>query len=279
MDFIDHDLRGLMDEMSAPFTLSQVKTLLKQLLSAMETMHDRWIIHRDLKTSNLLLSNQGEIKVADFGLARKLGEPHRGKLTPVVVTLWYRAPELLLGATEYGWEVDVWSAGCIFAELLSGRPIFAGKTEPDQIHRIFSVLGMPNERSWPGFSALPHAAKISPVQQPFNTLHTLFPSLSPSGLDLMKRMLAYDPKTRISASEALAHKFFTEAPLPQDPSLFPSWPSKGAGEKYVHVTIRNVMKSIVGNEERHHQHHNLIDSRMKFNQYLIKICSICVKWV
>ena len=231
MDFIDHDLRALMDEMSKPFELSEVKTLLKQLLSAMVTMHDRWIIHRDLKTSNLLLSNRGELKVADFGLARKLGEPVRGKLTPVVVTLWYRAPEVLLGAPEYGWEVDVWAAGCIFAELLQGKPLFAGKTEPEQIHLVYSLLGQPTERSWPSYAKLPHAAKIAPVNQTSNLLRQHFPSLSPNGLALLDAMLTCDPKRRPSAAQCLKHPFFSEMPFPKDPELFPSWPSKASCER------------------------------------------------
>lgn len=140
MDFVEHDLRTLMDEMPHPFHLSEVKTIMKQLLSAIATMHEHWIIHRDIKSSNLLLSNSGEIKVADLGLARRLGEPSSGKLTPVVVTLWYRAPELLLGATDYSWPIDLWSAGCIFAELLIGKPIFPGKSEIDQLDRVSLCL-------------------------------------------------------------------------------------------------------------------------------------------
>lgn len=231
MDFIEHDLRGLMDEMPSPFGLAQVKTLLKQLLSAIAAMHRHWFIHRDLKTSNLLLNNRGEIKVADFGLARRLGEPNAGKLTQMVVTLWYRAPELLLGETEYDWAVDIWSAGCIFAELLSGKPLFHGRSELDQLHKIYGVLGMPNERCWPGYSKLPHAAKIAPVANHLNHLNNIFPTLGKSGLDLIKSMLAYDPRARPTAAEAMAHPFFEEPPLPSPPELFPTWPSKATGER------------------------------------------------
>lgn len=233
MDFIEHDLRGLMDEMTQPFGLAEVKTLMIQLLSAIAAMHGHWVIHRDLKTSNLLLNNRGEIKVADFGLARRLGEPvDCGKLTQMVVTLWYRAPELLLGETSYSWAIDIWSAGCIFAELLSGKPLFPGRSEPDQVQRIFALLGMPNERCWPGFSALPHASKVMPSQNYHNHLNNVFPQLSKTGLDLLKSMLAYDPKLRPSAEEALKHPFFTEQPLPKPSEHFPTWPSKSAGERY-----------------------------------------------
>lgn len=231
MDFVEHDLRSLMDDMAQPFTPSETKTLLRQLLSAVAAMHERWIIHRDLKTSNLLLNNRGEIKVADFGLARRLGSPPIGALTPVVVTLWYRSPELLLGANEYSWSVDMWSVGCIFAELLTLRPLFPGKSEIDQLDKIFRVLGMPSERIWPGLSQLPHANKVAPINQPYNCLDKIFPALSPAGIDLMGRLLAYDPARRIAAAEALQHPFFHEAPLPKEPAQFPTWPSRSAEQR------------------------------------------------
>lgn len=116
MEYMDHDLKTLMSSMASPFMLSEVKTLMHQLLSAVNLMHSQWIVHRDLKTSNLLLNNRGQIKIADFGLARRFGSP-LGNMTQLVVTLWYRSPELLFGATEYTTAVDMWSIGCIFAEV------------------------------------------------------------------------------------------------------------------------------------------------------------------
>lgn len=236
MDFVEHDLRGLMDDMATPFSLSEVKTLMMQLLSAVAAMHRRWIVHRDLKTSNLLLSNKGEIKVADFGLARKLSIPPSEQLSPMVVTLWYRAPELLLGQTTYDWSIDMWSIGCIFGELLTGRPILPGKGEIDQIDRIFRLLGIPSETSWPRFSSLPHAAKIKlPGPQP-HLLRSTFPSLSQAGFDMMRSLLAYDPERRINAESALKHVFFAESPLPKDPAAFPTWPSRACKERSLHET-------------------------------------------
>ena len=117
MEYIDHDLKSFMSSMSMPFMLSEVKTLMLQLLSGIQCMHSHWIVHRDLKTSNLLMNNRGCIKIADFGLARRFGSP-LGDMTQLVVTLWYRSPELLLGATEYTTAVDMWSIGCIFAEVI-----------------------------------------------------------------------------------------------------------------------------------------------------------------
>ncbi|KAG2194654.1 hypothetical protein INT47_002338 [Mucor saturninus] len=230
MDFIDHDLKGLMSDMRSPFLQSEIKTLMIQLLSAVALMHDNWIIHRDLKTSNLLLNNRGEIKVADFGLARKYGSP-MGNMTQLVVTLWYRAPELLLGSKEYTTAIDMWSVGCIFAELLNNEALLPGRSEIDQLDRIFKLLGTPTEEIWTGFSELPHAKNIAPIYQPYSSLRSKFTTLTQAGLDLLSKLLTYDPAKRYTAEEALQHPYFDESPAPKDPSMFPTWPSKGSGHK------------------------------------------------
>ncbi|RHZ56105.1 hypothetical protein Glove_406g104 [Diversispora epigaea] len=230
MDFVEHDLKSLMEDMQSPFLQSEVKTIMLQLLSAVAMLHDNWIIHRDLKTSNLLLNNRGQIKVADFGLARKYGSP-LGSMTELVVTLWYRAPELLLGTKKYSTAVDMWSVGCIFAELVNKEPLLPGRAELDQLDKIFKLLGMPNEKIWPGFSKLPHTKNMPFVKQIHNTLRSRFPYLTENGIDLMSKLLTYDPAKRITAEEALKHSYFTESPLPKDPEMFPTWPSKGGGER------------------------------------------------
>lgn len=138
MDFIEHDLKTLQEDMAEPFSPSETKTLLLQLTSAVEYLHSNWIMHRDLKTSNLLMNNRGQVKVADFGMARYFGDPPP-KLTQLVVTLWYRAPELLLGAEKYGPEVDLWSIGCILGELLKKEPLFQGKNEVDQLSKVSTL--------------------------------------------------------------------------------------------------------------------------------------------
>lgn len=136
MEFLEHDLKTLQEDMDEPFLPSEVKTLLLQLGSAVEFLHDHWILHRDLKTSNILMNNQGEIKLADFGMARFCGDPAPTNLTQLVVTLWYRSPELLLGTTTYDSAVDMWSIGCVFGELLSKKPLLQGKNEVDQLSKV-----------------------------------------------------------------------------------------------------------------------------------------------
>jgi len=169
--------------------------------------------------SNILVTNSGELKICDFGLARQFGGP--GKYTQLVVTLWYRAPELLLGATVYGAAVDVWSLGCIFGELLAGAPLFNGRTEIDQLQKIFKLLGTPNERIWPDFPSLPSTQKVTFVEQPYNKLRQKFPcdatGLSDKGFELLNRMLTYDPLRRFDSAEALHHPFFDESPCPRRP--------------------------------------------------------------
>ncbi|KAF8475444.1 Pkinase-domain-containing protein [Gautieria morchelliformis] len=232
MDFIEHDLKTLLTLMPTPFLQSEIKTLLLQLLSAVAHCHKNWILHRDLKTSNLLMNNRGTIKVADFGLARRFGDPVGvGGMTQLVVTLWYRAPEILLGATEYSTAVDMWSVGCIFAELLLNEPLFQAKGELELISMIFKLLGPPTPSAWPEYNTLPLARTITlpPPQAP--SFRQKFSYITSAGIDLLSLLLTYDPDRRITADEALRHPYFLESPLPKHPDLFGSFPSLAAGEK------------------------------------------------
>lgn len=235
MEYLDHDLKALMSQMkkmNKNFRQSEVKTLMRQLLSAVSAMHKGWILHRDLKTSNLLYSNGGVLKVCDFGLARKYSEPI-GNYTPLVVTLHYRAPELLLGAKRYTEAIDMWSVGCIFAEMLTRKPLLPGKSEVEQIKKIFSLLGSPSEEEWPGYKDLPHVKNFMWPKNQRSRLREKFPRqtfsdsfyLDDVGFDLLSRLLAYNPAKRISAEEALRHQWFSTAPLPQPLSFMPTFPS------------------------------------------------------
>lgn len=233
MDYVEHDLKSLIETMKQKkqvFIPGEVKCLMQQLLRAVAHLHDNWILHRDLKTSNLLLSHRGILKVGDFGLAREYGSPLR-QYTPIVVTLWYRAPELLLCDKEYlgiySTPIDMWSVGCIFAELLRMEPLFPGKSDIDQLNKIFKELGTPSERIWPGYAKLPIVQKIPFAHYPVNNLRQRFSlSLSDLGIELLNKFLTYDPRQRVTAEDALNHGYFTEAPLPIDPQMFPTWPAK-----------------------------------------------------
>lgn len=228
MDYVEHDLKSLMETMrhkKQMFTPGEVKCLLKQLLLAVAHLHDNWILHRDLKTSNLLLSHKGILKVGDFGLAREYGSPLKA-YTSIVVTLWYRAPELLLCAKEYSTPIDMWSVGCIFAELLLMNALFPGKSEVDQLNRVFKELGTPSEKIWTGFNKLPAVQKMKFNDYPISNLRAKFNMLTELGLSLLNRFLTFDPAQRITAEEALKNSYFNEVPLPIDPAMFPTWPAK-----------------------------------------------------
>ena len=238
MDFQEHDLKQLMGAMRQPFTEAEVKRLMCDLTSALEYCHERWVFHRDLKTSNLLMNNRGEVSICDFGLARYYHEPP-GFYSPTVVTLWYRAPEVLLSdggkgvRTTYGPAIDVWSLGCIFGELVLTQPLLAGQGELDQIKRIFELLGTPDETSWPGCSELHYLKKVKLRPQPFNRLRDKFrrtsftsaTALSEGGVELLSSMLILNPEQRISARDALRHRYFSEEPAPKPHYLMPTHPS------------------------------------------------------
>lgn len=205
------------------FKESEVKCLMTQLLRAMDHLHKRHIVHRDIKMSNLLYTSQGVLKLADFGMARNVAAPGK-PMTPGLITLWYRAPEVLLGTDIYTTSVDMWSVGCIFAELLLNKPLMAGKSELAQLRLIFELLGAPSEQVWPGFSNLPMARKIKIPPRQEGTLRAMFrPILGRQGFDLLSRLLCYDPRQRLTAAQALNHPYFSEKPLPQSKELMPTF--------------------------------------------------------
>jgi cell division cycle 2-like protein len=207
MEYCEYDLKSILNS-KIKFSGFQIKYIMKQIIRGMKILHENFIIHRDLKTSNILLNRKGIIKICDFGLARILPLPG-SFLTQGVVTLWYRAPEILLGQDYYKTAVDVWSVGCIFAELILNEVLFPGKTELDQLSKIFSLLGTPTSEIWLGLHMLPAIQKIKFPIQPFNNLKKKFYSkIEFSGIDLLQRFLTFDPNKRINLFSALKHPFF-----------------------------------------------------------------------
>ncbi|EOA39803.1 hypothetical protein CARUB_v10008466mg [Capsella rubella] len=247
-EYMEHDLTGLLSSPDINFTTPQIKCYMKQLLSGLDHCHARGVMHRDIKGSNLLVNNEGILKVADFGLANFCNASgNKQPLTSRVVTLWYRPPELLLGATEYGASVDLWSVGCVFAELLLGKPVLQGRTEVEQLHKIFKLCGSPPADYWKK-SKLPHAMLFKPQQHYDGCLREALKDLSDADINLIETLLSIEPHKRGSASTALVSQYFTSKPFACDPSSLPVYsPSKEIDAKHREETIR---KKISGNGRR-----------------------------
>ncbi|NP_001340101.1 cyclin-dependent kinase C-2 [Zea mays] len=222
-EYMDHDLTGLADRPGMRFTVPQIKCYMKQLLTGLHYCHVNQVLHRDIKGSNLLIDNEGNLKLADFGLARSFSSDHNGNLTNRVITLWYRPPELLLGSTKYSPAVDMWSVGCIFAELLNGKPILPGKNEPEQLTKIFELCGTPDDTIWPGVTKMPWYNNFKPHRPLKRRVKDFFKHFDRHALDLLEKMLTLDPSQRISAKDALDAEYFWTDPLPCDPKSLPKY--------------------------------------------------------
>ncbi|KAF9097115.1 Cyclin-dependent kinase 3 [Mortierella sp. GBA35] len=209
-EFLELDLKKYMDTRpntsNTGLPMEQVKEYLFQLIQGVEFCHARRILHRDLKPQNLLIDENRRLKLADFGLARAFGIPLR-TYTHEVITLWYRAPEILMGSRHYSTAVDMWSVGCIFAEMITKKPLFPGDSEIDEMFKIFKILGTPNETVWPGVSELKDWNPEFP-KWARKDLREQVPGLNDEGLDLLEQMIDYNPARRISAKRALLHPFF-----------------------------------------------------------------------
>ncbi|KAL9393250.1 hypothetical protein Peur_012535 [Populus x canadensis] len=222
-EYMEHDLAGLAASPAVKFTEAQVKCYMHQLLSGLEHCHKRGVLHRDIKGSNLLIDNEGILRIADFGLASFFDPNNKHPMTSRVVTLWYRPPELLLGATDYGVSIDLWSAGCILAELLAGKPIMPGRTEVEQLHKIYKLCGSPSDEYWKK-SRLPNATLFKPREPYKRCIRETFKDFPPSSLPLIETLLAIDPVERQTATAALKSEFFTTEPYACEPSSLPKYP-------------------------------------------------------
>lgn len=206
MEYGQQDLKDHIERTENGLEESVAKQYLWQLFKAIAYCHAKHVLHRDLKLQNILVDSQGNIKLVDFGLSRHMCLPLRA-LTEEVVTLWYRPPELLLGTQVYGPSVDTWSLGCIFYEMLTKDVLFPGSSEIDQLHKIFILLGTPNESSWPGWDKLLGCEANFPLWTAKNLIN-LSSKLSRTSVDLLDRIFIYDPTKRLSAKNALIHPFF-----------------------------------------------------------------------
>ncbi|KAF8956307.1 kinase-like domain-containing protein [Flammula alnicola] len=227
--YMDHDLAGLLENERVKLQPSHIKLYMKQLLEGTEYMHRNHILHRDMKAANLLISNNGSLRIADFGLARSFdtavangrsdgsSRSRDRKYTNCVVTRWYRPPELLLGARHYGGEVDIWGIGCVLGEMFTRKPILPGTSDLDQLEKIWFLCGSPNQHNWPYFDQLPGCEGIIRFTSQPRRLKPTYESVGPETVDLLDKLLVINPKERLTAAQALEHDYFWTDPLPADP--------------------------------------------------------------
>ncbi|XP_038666827.1 cyclin-dependent kinase 17 isoform X2 [Scyliorhinus canicula] len=206
-EYLDKDLKQYMDDCGSIMSMHNVTIFLFQILRGLAYCHKRKVLHRDLKPQNLLINDKGELKLADFGLARAKSVPTK-TYSNEVVTLWYRPPDVLLGSSEYSTQIDMWGVGCIFYEMASGRPLFPGSTVEDELHLIFRLLGTPTEDTWPGISSNDEFKAYNfPKYKPQLVINHA-PRLDIEGIELLTNFLQYQAKKRISAEDAMKHLYF-----------------------------------------------------------------------
>ncbi|XP_048348044.1 cyclin-dependent kinase 20 [Sphaerodactylus townsendi] len=220
-EYMISDLSEVIRNSEQPLTDGQVKGYMLMLLKGVAFCHANAIMHRDLKPANLLISSTGQLKIADFGLARVFTRDGDRLYSHKVATRWYRAPELLYGARKYDEGVDLWAVGCIFAELLNNSPLFPGENDIEQLCCVLGVLGTPNQNIWPEITELPDYNKISFKEKPPVPLEQVVPDASPQAVHLLKQFLVYPSRLRVRAAQALLHPFFFTTPLPAHHSELP----------------------------------------------------------
>ncbi|KAL2866338.1 Serine/threonine-protein kinase bur1 [Aspergillus lucknowensis] len=231
--YMEHDLSGLLENPAVHFTEAQIKCYMMQLLEGLRYLHGNCILHRDMKAANLLISNRGILQIADFGLARPFDEPppQPGKgggeakrdYTTLVVTRWYRPPELLLQLRRYTSAIDMWGVGCVFGEMFKGKPILAGNSDLNQAQLIFNLVGTPTEDNMPGWSSLPGCEGVKSFGNRPGNLAEVFRNQSPTAISLLTELLKLDWRKRVNAIDALKHPYFTTPPLPARPGDIPTF--------------------------------------------------------
>lgn len=218
-EFMETDLEVIIRDNNIVLTPAHIKSYILMTLKGLEYLHLNWILHRDLKPNNLLLNSNNILKIADFGLARSFGSPTR-IYTHQVVTRWYRAPELLFGARMYGTGVDIWAVGCILAELFLRAPFLPGESDLEQLEKIMSVLGTPNDTNWPGVKHLPDYVAFRMSQNGI-PLREIFTAISEDAIDLLTSMLMLYPLNRCDCTKALKMPYFINKPYPTPPESLP----------------------------------------------------------
>lgn len=244
-DFCEHDLAGLLSNAKVKFSLAEIKNVMKQLLNGLYKLHTNEILHRDIKAANILITKNGVLKLADFGLSRvtrknKDKNKPEPKYTNRVVTLWYRPPELLLGERCYGPPIDMWGVGCIMAEMWTKSPILQGRTEQEQLNLIIQLCGTITVEDWPGVDKLELYSKM---ELPKNYRRRVKDRLKPyirdeEALDLLDRFLTLNPNNRIDADNALNHEFFWSDPMPENLSRMLSQHSQSMFEFFAQARTR-----------------------------------------
>ncbi|RAH48435.1 putative protein kinase [Aspergillus brunneoviolaceus CBS 621.78] len=217
-EYLSHDLTGLINHPTFTLTEAHKKDLAKQMFEGLDYLHHRGVMHRDIKAANILISNRGQLKYADFGLARFFSKSRQLDYTNRVITIWYRPPELLLGETRYGPAVDVWSAACVYVEMFTKKAVFPGEGgEISQLDKLYNCLGTPNRAEWPDLIEMPWFELMRPTERKKRIFEEVYGEiLSPAALDLISQVFQYDPAKRPTTGQILAHPYFTtEEPRPQ----------------------------------------------------------------
>ncbi|KAL7418346.1 kinase subunit of RNA polymerase II carboxy-terminal domain kinase I [Cryptotrichosporon argae] len=224
MEYMTHDLTGVLAHPEIALDEANIKSLSYQMLAGLAFLHARHILHRDMKGSNILLSSAGELKLADFGLARVYHPRRRADYTNRVITLWYRSPELLLGETAYGPEVDTWSAGCIVLELFTTKPVFQGQDEIHQLDVIWAIMGTPDAAGWDAVNELPWYELVRPKARIEPSTEKAFAKwCNPKAIELVKGLLELDPRRRWQAGRALQAAWFDDEPMMRKPDHLGSY--------------------------------------------------------